>query len=66
MFHFTYFMGSVYCTETESEPIYIEADQAPNALQCIVILNLGTHGSLHYGETIEIAVSINCPDPQNV
>ena len=22
--------------------------------------------SVHYGETIEIAVSINCPDPQNV
>ena len=21
---------------------------------------------LHYGETIEIAVSINCPDPQNM
>ena len=21
---------------------------------------------VHYGETIEIAVSINCPDPQNV
>jgi len=27
---------------------------------------LGPKGPLHYGETIEIAVSINCPDPQNV
>ena len=24
------------------------------------------NNTLHYKETIEIAVSINCPDPQNV